>query len=117
MLHYLGFQAQVFSLCIIDSPLNESLLVTALGVMSTVMTLSLDFTEHALYSQSGLSMPCTARVCWWDTTWVATLPGICQGKPLGLMTLPLDFTEHALSVNVSPASEPLQAIGQFRWGC
>ena len=40
---------------------------------------------------------------------MATLPGICQGKPLGLMTLPLDFTEHALSVNVSPASEPLKA--------
>ena len=45
---------QVFSLCIIDSPLNESLLVTALGVMRILMTLSLDFTEHALYSQSVL---------------------------------------------------------------
>ena len=54
MLHFLGFQVQVLSLCIVDSPLNESLLVTALGVMSRLMTLPLDFTEHALYSQSVL---------------------------------------------------------------
>ena len=33
----------------------------------------------------------------------------------GLVTLPLDFTEHALSVNVSPASETLQATASVCW--
>ena len=54
----------------------------------------------------------------WYTTWVVTLPGICQAVSVvmsGLVTLPLDFTDRVLSVNVSPASEPLQATASVCW--